>query len=522
MTNVYSQFFSYLPSSSSSDAQYETEAVLDHYFFHDNTPPFLAQRLIQRLVMSNPGPRYIQTVAEAFKSGSYSSRGILFGSGRYGDLASTFAAIYLDEAARNVLLDKDIASGSLREPILKVTSLMRSMEFVPLVPVIEINRAAMLQEIGQMAHEFDSVFSFFLPEFKPYGCVGDAALVSPEATLLDTPRIVGLVNGLTSMIKFGLSRNEGGWSLQGNSQASNGILEFNKTFISTDSKFSFESFEGPSLKGGLDNRWVGKISTPKTSTDPLDTNNHVLYFPKPGSKFYSLPIQNLDSNVNPIVVKFRYLGLKANAGGCIGYVGKRTDPVTWSLCDNGNNMLSDGEWISCQFFVPTELDSFRIVLQDSKRPGKDAFFDDIQIGSGDATTCTAVDVPKLTPPGQEGYSSAVVDRLSTLLTAGRLSSTTKAVIVDAFDRAGSADDGLTLAQQLIVTTSEFHTTNSVKSTNKPRDKPALHQPTGKPYKAVIYLMFSGGCDSFNMLAPYTCSNGLYESYLGEILNNAFK
>ena len=89
------------------------------------------------------------------------------------------------------------------------------------------------------------------------------------------------------------------------------------------------------------------------------------------------------------------------------------------------------------------------------------------------------------------------------------------MIVDAFDSAGSADDGLNLAKQLIITTSEFHTTNTVESTEEQRDKPTFPQSTGKPYKAVIYLMFGGGCDSFNMLTPYNCNNDLYQSYLGK-------
>ena len=216
----------------SSDAQYETDAVLDHYFFHDNTPPFLALRLIQRLVTSNPGPRYIQTVAEAFKNGSYVSEGISFGSGKYGDMASTFAAIYLDRAARNILLDKDISKGVLREPIMKVLSLMRSMEFVPLAPIIRTHNVA--DKIGQMAYDFPSVFSFFLPENKPNGPVGNAGLVSPEATLLLTPNIIGLQNSLTSIIKFGLSSCEGGLGRPDCRArylpSESGILQFNKTY----------------------------------------------------------------------------------------------------------------------------------------------------------------------------------------------------------------------------------------------------------------------------------------------------
>jgi len=73
-----------------------TEAVLDDYMFHPNTAPFLARLLIQRFnIASNPAPAYVLAVANAFWSGSYSIEGTNFGSGKYGDLSSTIAAILL-------------------------------------------------------------------------------------------------------------------------------------------------------------------------------------------------------------------------------------------------------------------------------------------------------------------------------------------------------------------------------------------------------------------------------------------
>lgn len=59
--------------------------------------------------------------------------------------------------------------------------------------------------IGQAPHEFPSVFSFFLPEFKPYGRVGFGGLVSPEATTLNMPKSLGLIRGMYSMVNYGLS-----------------------------------------------------------------------------------------------------------------------------------------------------------------------------------------------------------------------------------------------------------------------------------------------------------------------------
>ena len=71
------------------DAEHEIEAVIDHLFWHKNVAPFIATRLIQRMTTSNPSPRYVRTVADAFRAGTYGGRSFL---GVYGDLGATFAA----------------------------------------------------------------------------------------------------------------------------------------------------------------------------------------------------------------------------------------------------------------------------------------------------------------------------------------------------------------------------------------------------------------------------------------------
>jgi hypothetical protein len=67
----------------------------------------------------------------------------------------------------------------------------------------------------------------------------------------------------------------------------------------------------------------------------------------------------------------------------------------------------------------------------------------------------------------DSHAAAVVGKLSTLLTSWRLSAASRSVIETAYkeklsDPSGSADAAMRLAQQLIVTTPEFQTTNTVK------------------------------------------------------------
>ena len=175
---------------SARDAHYETEATLENYFYQESTAPFIAIRLIQRLVSSNPSPRYVKEVATAFYTGYYVVGEYTYGSGKYGDLAASIAAVILDREARNALLDKDPSHGLLREPILKVIGLMRSMKFENVVVNSLVKMWNIEQAIGQMAHEFPTVFSFFLPDYDPDGRIGQASLVAPEAIVLDTPKIV--------------------------------------------------------------------------------------------------------------------------------------------------------------------------------------------------------------------------------------------------------------------------------------------------------------------------------------------
>ena len=116
------------------DAQYETDAVLDDYFYHDNVAPFLCIRIMQRFSFSNPSPKFISRCVNAFRTGSYSSGGEVFGSGDYGSLEALVASIVLDKEATEDAITADPSHGSQKEPMLKLTQLMRSMDYQTHLP----------------------------------------------------------------------------------------------------------------------------------------------------------------------------------------------------------------------------------------------------------------------------------------------------------------------------------------------------------------------------------------------------
>lgn len=205
------------------DAQYQTEAVLEHYFHQPNVAPFLCVRLMQRFGFSNPGKRYVKNCVDAFRSGTYTSGGEVFGKpGDYGNLEATAAAILLDREASDSTLLHDPSYGSLREPLLKVMALMKSMEYQTQFPdnlpgpefakEFQTRLYRLHTKIGQGAYEFPSVFSWFLPEYVANaGPSLEAQLVSPESMILTLPNTVGLLNGMFSLIKYGLSSCYGGF-----------------------------------------------------------------------------------------------------------------------------------------------------------------------------------------------------------------------------------------------------------------------------------------------------------------------
>jgi len=205
------------------DALYETDAVLDHYFYQDNVAPFLCTRMIQRFGMSNPSPRYVEACSTAFKSGTYSSGSASFGSGEYGSLEAMVAAIVLDNEATSSSVSMDPGHGSVKEPILKVLALMRSMEYQTKIPDTlqgppmhndyQVKLWYIHEKIGQGPYEFPTVFSFFLPEYIPdNGPALAAKYISPETMILTMPNTVSLLNGMFSLIKYGLGDCNNGFS----------------------------------------------------------------------------------------------------------------------------------------------------------------------------------------------------------------------------------------------------------------------------------------------------------------------
>ena len=145
----------------------DLDAALDSIFAHANVGPFIAQRLIQRLVTSNPSPAYVQRVALRFNDN---------GRGVRGDLTAVVKAILLDPEARGTPTS---TTGKLKEPLLRLTQFWRAYNgraangsyaaFANPAPIL-----------GQGPLQSPSVFNFFGPDFAPAGEIRSLGLVAPE------------------------------------------------------------------------------------------------------------------------------------------------------------------------------------------------------------------------------------------------------------------------------------------------------------------------------------------------------
>lgn len=154
-----------LPAGQSGEQ--DLDDALDNIFNHPNVGPFLAIRLIQRLVTSNPSPGYVRRVAQVFNDN---------GAGVRGDLGAVVKAILLDDEARpSMTMEID---GKLKEPLLRLTQLWKAYGATSNSGRFPLIASYIL--FGQGPLQSPSVFNFFSPFFAPPGEIRNSSLVAPE------------------------------------------------------------------------------------------------------------------------------------------------------------------------------------------------------------------------------------------------------------------------------------------------------------------------------------------------------
>src|SRR5260370_1232661 len=172
------------PLLSGQSAQLDLQGAVDTIFMHSNLPHFIARRMIQHLVTSNPSPTYVTNVANAFKNGTFTSNGLTFGvAGDRGNMQALIAAVLLDPEARrgDLSTTENPQDGHLREPVLFLTNVIRAFHGTT-------DATNTIVYFGQdMGGEFlfnsGSVFNFFSPLYN----VPAADFNTPPASPLSGP-----------------------------------------------------------------------------------------------------------------------------------------------------------------------------------------------------------------------------------------------------------------------------------------------------------------------------------------------
>lgn len=184
------------------------DGALAHLIDHQNTAPFVSKRIIQRLVTSNPSPRYVERVANAFARGAHTlPSGRRVGAGARGDMTATLAAILFDTEARSSDRLEEPTFGRLREPTLRYAHFMRALR-TPWTPSAEPNlrlpsaATSGQSQFGEQAWWAPSVFSAFGPDYQATGTkMADRGLVSPEMQAMNAATTVGYLQFMTGVAR---------------------------------------------------------------------------------------------------------------------------------------------------------------------------------------------------------------------------------------------------------------------------------------------------------------------------------
>ncbi|HLT93803.1 MAG TPA: DUF1800 family protein [Membranihabitans sp.] len=152
---------------------------------HPNTGPFIARRLIQNMVTSNPTPGYIERVASVFQNN---------GQGIRGDLGAVVKAILLDPEARTCEWIQEPYHGKLREPFQRYMQVVRSMDLLNINGKFWNIGYDFAEATGQIPLASKSVFNFFLPDYQPQSFKKEGQLYGPEFQIHNSKTSLGIIN----------------------------------------------------------------------------------------------------------------------------------------------------------------------------------------------------------------------------------------------------------------------------------------------------------------------------------------
>lgn len=190
-----------IPAQATADPKASLKVALDRLASHPNTAPFISRQLIQRLVTSNPSDRYVIDITNTFRNTG-------------GNLKAVVKAIFMHAEARQpgTVLGSTDANGKVREPVLRLTHLLRSIPHSS----TQFNSGASNRfylalessdpgtELGQTPMRAPSVFNFYRPGYSPPQTqVAARGLVAPEMQITTETSALGYANFVAQILENG-------------------------------------------------------------------------------------------------------------------------------------------------------------------------------------------------------------------------------------------------------------------------------------------------------------------------------
>lgn len=215
-------------------ARQDLDSVIANIARHPNVAPFVALRLIQRLVMGNPSPAYVGRVATAFSLNG-------------GDLASVTRAILLDPEAMSPAAEQ----GKLSEPILFITRLLRGLN-ATVATGNNLHRQAEI--LGQKLWFAPSVFNYFSPSYRIRG----TNVVSPEFQITTPSAALNRANFV-----YKVARGSAGSAVQID------MSVFER--LARDPRQLVEALSAALLEGGMSQAMKDSIITAVSATNDMRT-----------------------------------------------------------------------------------------------------------------------------------------------------------------------------------------------------------------------------------------------------------
>lgn len=170
--------------SAGATAAQDIEKAVERLVAHPNTAPFIATKLIQQLVTSNPLPAYVKAVASKF--------------GANGNLKAVIKEILTypltNPVTKRTSALETTGSEKLKSPLLRATQLLRGFNAYNASGRMWVIGDGIKSDINQHPLSSPTVFNFYKPDFTPHGKIEAADKVAPEFELHNAYTSISYVN----------------------------------------------------------------------------------------------------------------------------------------------------------------------------------------------------------------------------------------------------------------------------------------------------------------------------------------